>query len=165
MRRIASVVFVVVSALVLCAVVIACSGSSTGSSSASPQRAMSKPVTDPPLKYSPVSNGRAIFDTGTDLDGVKIVAQPAPLFSSCEACHRANGSGGRRFTDGATSADLRHQALVVEQTHPYTLALLERAISTGIDNEGKPLDKVMPHWRMSKRDLHDVAEFVLFNLK
>ena len=53
----------------------------------------------------------------------------------------------------------------MEQAHPYDLALIERAISTGIDNEGKPLDKVMPHWRMSERDLHDVAQYVLDDLK
>jgi hypothetical protein len=63
------------------------------------------------------------------------------------------------------SADLRYKGLVIEQKHPYTLALLERAISTGVDNEGKPLDRVMPRWRMSKRDLHDVAQFVMLKLK
>jgi len=115
--------------------------------------------------YSSIANGRAIFDTGRDLDGAKIVAQPLPAFNSCELCHRADGSGGRRFADGAVSADLRHEALVVQQKHPYDLALLERAISTGVDNEGKPLDKVMPHWRLSKRDLNDVAQYVLFGLK
>jgi hypothetical protein len=76
-----------------------------------------------------------------------------------------NGSGGRHFPDGAVSADLRHRALVNEQKHPYTLALLQRAISTGIDNEGKPLDPVMPRWKLSKRDLHDVAQYVFTQLK
>lgn len=158
MLRIASVVFAVVSTFVLSAVVMACSNQSSGSASA-------QPMPRPTLVYSSIANGRAIFDTGKDLDGVKIVAQPATLFNSCEACHRADGSGGRHFMDGAVSADLRHEALVVQQKHPYDLALLERAISTGIDNEGKPLDKVMPHWRLSKRDLHDVGQYVLFGLK
>jgi hypothetical protein len=62
---------------------------------------------------------------------------------------------------GAVSADLRHAALVTRQRHPYTLALLERAISTGIDNDGKPLDPVMPRWQLTARDLHDVASYVL----
>lgn len=122
-------------------------------------------MTRPTLIYSSIANGRAIFDTGKDLDGVKIVAQASPAFNSCEACHRADGSGGRRFSDGSVSADLRHEALVVQQKHPYDLALLERAISMGFDNEGKPLDKVMPHWRLSTRDLHDVTQYVLFGLK
>jgi hypothetical protein len=142
-----------------CAIVMACTGQSSSST------ASAQPSRQPAIVYSPAANGRAIFETGKNLDGVEIVAQPRPLFGSCEACHRANGSGGRHFSDGAVSADLRHRALVVEQTHPYDLVLLERAISTGVDNEGKPLDKVMPHWRMSKRDLHDVAQYVLFDLK
>jgi len=117
-----------------------------------------------PRAYSSLANGRSIFQTGRDVDGIQIEAQTPPLGLSCEACHSADGSGGRHFGDGAVSADLRHRAIVVEQQHPYTLALLERAISTGFDNEGKPLDGVMPHWHLSKRDLHDVAEYVLRGL-
>jgi hypothetical protein len=45
------------------------------------------------------------------------------------------------------------------------MALLERAISTGIDNDGEKLDRVMPRWKMSARDLHDVAQYVLTKLK
>ena len=62
---------------------------------------------------------------------------------------------------GAVSADLRHAAMVTHQTHPYTLAMLERTISTGVDNEGKPLHPTMPRWRLSKTDLHDVAAYVM----
>ena len=89
------------------------------------------------------------------------MAQRPPLRSSCAACHGRSGAGGVHFPDGVVSADLRHKALVVRQKHPYTLPLLERAISMGIDNEGKPLDPVMPHWKMTPRDLHDVATYVL----
>ena len=63
------------------------------------------------------------------------------------------------------SADLRYRALVTQQKHPYTMPTLERAISTGLDNEGKPLDHVMPHWQLSPRDLHDIAEYVRLKLK
>jgi len=69
-----------------------------------------------------------------------------------------------RFPDGVVSADLRHAALSAGRP-PYTLALLERAITTGTDNAGKPLDPVMPRWRLSPRDLNDVAEYVLNRLK
>ncbi len=111
-----------------------------------------------------IANGRAIFMSGKDSDGVQIVAQPPALYGRCAACHGPSGAGGMRFPDGAVSADLRHAALSAG-THPYTLALLERAISTGIDNDDKPLDLVMPRWKLSRRDLHDVAEFVLTELK
>ncbi len=113
---------------------------------------------------SAVADGKTIFQTGKDLAGTQIGANPAPLYAACASCHKADGSGGMHLPGGATSADLRHKALG-GGSHPYTQALLERAISTGIDNEGKPLDKVMPRWTMSKTDLHDVAYYVLTQLK
>jgi mono/diheme cytochrome c family protein len=113
---------------------------------------------------SAVADGRAIFQTGKDLAGTQITANPAPLYPTCAACHKADGSGGMHLPGGATSADLRRKALA-SSSPAYTLALLERAISTGIDNQGKPLDKVMPRWTLSKTDLHDVAYYVLTQLK
>ncbi len=118
-----------------------------------------------PVTASAVANGKAIFQTGKDIDGVAIRAQKPPLYPACAACHHADGSGGRRLPGSVTSADLRHAALVTHQKIPYTQALLERAISTGIDNMGQPLNPVMPHWTLSKRDLHDVANYVLMRLK
>jgi cytochrome c553 len=110
-------------------------------------------------------NGRLIFQTGRDSNGKQITAVKPPLRSSCAACHGANGAGGVHLPGGAVSADLRRSALVVGQKHPYTLALLERAITTGTDDDGQPLNPVMPHWRLSQRDLHDVAAYVLIGLK
>jgi mono/diheme cytochrome c family protein len=110
-------------------------------------------------------NGRLIFQTGSDSDGRQIVAAKPPLRPSCAACHGANGAGGVHLPGGAVSADLRHNALVVGQKHPYTLELLERAITTGIDNDGQPLNPVMPRWKLSSGDLHDVASYVSTQLK
>jgi mono/diheme cytochrome c family protein len=114
---------------------------------------------------SPLSNGRAIFLTGKDTGGVAISATPKPLYGYCAACHRADGSGGIHLPGDAVSADLRHRALVTDQRHPYTPALLERAISTGVDNDGEKLNPVMPRWQMSATDLHDVAWYVFTQLK
>jgi mono/diheme cytochrome c family protein len=100
-----------------------------------------------------------IFLTGKDSQGFRINAQQPPLRTSCAACHGANGSGGVHLPGGAVSADLRQKALSAVKP-VYTLESLERAISTGIDNQGKPLNAVMPRWNMTPRDLHDVAEFV-----
>lgn len=110
-------------------------------------------------------NGRTIFQTGRDSDGKQIVAAKPPLRSSCAACHGTNGAGGIHLPGGAVSADLRHNALVVGQKHPYNLGLLERAITMGVDNDGQPLNSVMPRWRLSQRDLHDVATYVLTQLR
>jgi mono/diheme cytochrome c family protein len=114
---------------------------------------------------SAIANGLSIFQTGKDADGLQITAQPSAFMQSCAACHRANGSGGIRLPGGAVSADLRYKTLVTSQKHPYTLALLERAISTGIDDNGQPLNPIMPRWTLSQRDLHDVANYVLTRLK
>ncbi|MBC5829036.1 MAG: c-type cytochrome [Candidatus Eremiobacteraeota bacterium] len=123
------------------------------------------PAVRTPAPWTAVSNGKLIYLTGRDRDGQKIVAAAAPLRPSCAACHGANGAGGQKFPDGAVSADLRHSVLVGKQKPPYTLATLQRAISQGIDNQGKPLDKVMPRWKLSQRDLHDVAQYVYSQLK
>ncbi len=102
---------------------------------------------------------------GRDADGLQIVAKPPALYPKCAACHRADGSGGVHLPGGAVSANLRYKALVTEQKPPYNLALLERSIATGIDNTGQPLNRVMPRWKLSKRDLHDVAYYVLTKLR
>lgn len=114
---------------------------------------------------SSIRNGRLIFQTGRDAEGRKIVAQAPPLHPTCAACHGVTGAGNKKLPGGAVSADLRHAALVTHQKHPYTLALLERAIATGTDNDGKRLDPVMPRWKLSARDLHDVATYVFTQLK
>jgi mono/diheme cytochrome c family protein len=136
----------------VCIAIVACARS---------QVAVSSSPAASPSSWDSIANGRAIFQTGKDLEDDQIVAQHPPLYGRCAACHRADGSGGVHFSDGAVSADLRHSALVVGQKHPYTLTLLERAISTGVDNDGQKLDPVMPRWKLSRRDLHDVSQYVL----
>lgn len=114
---------------------------------------------------TPLENGRLIFQTGKDASGLQITARPAALMQSCAACHHADGSGGVHLPGGVVSADLRHKALVADQTHPYTVDLLERAISTGIDDNGQTLSPVMPRWQLSARDLKDVSTYVFTQLK
>lgn len=145
-------------ALLVVVATFACAGCSNA-----PKKS-ARAATVPSIANS-TANGRSIFQTGRDANGTQIAAARKPLFSSCAACHGVSGAGGRHFSDGAVSADLRRRALVTEQKTPYTLALLERAISTGVDNEGKPLDPIMPRWKLSKRDLHDVALYVATQLK
>lgn len=146
-----------VPALIIIAFLAGCSGNAhnTAASAAPASTAQA---------YSPLANGREIFTIGRNVEGHPMVAEQRPLRPSCAACHGANGAGGLHIADHAISADLRHRALVTEQHPPYTLALLERAISTGIDNTDQPLNPVMPRWKMSQRDLHDVAEYVLKQL-
>ncbi|HEY8320993.1 MAG TPA: c-type cytochrome [Candidatus Baltobacteraceae bacterium] len=129
-----------------------------GCSSPPPSASQPSPASSP---AGPLANGRSIFLTGRDANGVRIVAATPPLLPSCAACHGANGAGGVHFPGGEVSADLRHKALVTDMKPPYTLALVERAVATGIDSAGERLDPVMPHWRLVGRDLHDVASYVM----
>jgi mono/diheme cytochrome c family protein len=117
-------------------------------------------VTAGPSTAGASDNGRTIFQYGKDSAGKQIVAATKPLYPTCALCHHPNGEGGMHFPDGAVSADLRHKALIGSKP-TYNVALLERAISTGIDNQNKKLDPVMPHWKLSKQDLHDVAVYVM----
>jgi len=114
----------------------------------------------PPPAVS-LANGRSIFLTGRDANGTRIVADAMPLRPSCAACHGANGAGGIHLPGGEVSADLRHKALVTDMKPPYTVALVERAVATGIDSAGERLDPIMPHWRLDARDLRDVASYVM----
>jgi mono/diheme cytochrome c family protein len=151
--------------IVFCALLIA--GCARSSEQAAPADT-SVPTSRAPVAVAPdaaLGNGKSIFLTGRDMQGVRITARPAPLMPSCAACHHADGSGGVHLAGGAVSADLRYRALVTAQKPPYTIALLERAISKGIDNTGQPLSPVMPRWQMSERDRHDVAQYVLTALK
>ncbi|MDQ2991496.1 MAG: cytochrome c [Candidatus Eremiobacteraeota bacterium] len=118
----------------------------------------------PPSADAALANGRAIFRTGKDADGVRIAAATPPLFGNCAACHGSSGAGGMHLP-GAVSADLRYKALVADPKVPYTIDTVERAIATGIDNNGAKLNPIMPRWKLSKRDLHDVAYYVLTELK
>ena len=147
----------------LVALVAGCSNSH----SAAPQTGPALVKTVVPLRAPAPSlaNGKSIYLTGRDISGARIVAQHPPLRASCAACHGTNGAGGVHLPGGAVSADLRYKAIVTGQKKPYTQALLERAISTGIDNNAEALNPVMPRWKLSPRNLHDVAYYVRTQLK
>lgn len=115
-------------------------------------------------------NGRSIFLTNTDIDGTRITtATPTRYYQSCAVCHGPDGAGGVQLADGAISAKLGSQAHMLDMASmgstnakntPWTLALFERAISSGVDQNGDQLSLVMPRWNMSERDLHDIALYI-----
>ncbi len=134
-----------------------------------------------------IENGRAIFYTGKDLAGVRIHGpDPLRVYQSCAVCHQPTGVGGVRLPDGAISAQLGPHAHMLDNmgssgsassttampgmpgmsapTRDWTIADFERAIAHGVDNTGMQLSPVMPRWQMSKRDLHDIALYVLTQL-
>lgn len=63
---------------------------------------------------------------------------------NCAACHGPDAKGGLKLGD-ATAADLRWQTL--GPTYHNNTALVQRAILQGLDQDGQPLDTVMPRWQ------------------
>ncbi len=120
-----------------------------------------------------LANGRSIFFTGTDLQGIRIsTATPARTYQSCAVCHGTTGRGGVILADGAISAALGPNAHMrdtmgtgnampgMNMNATWTLLQFERAITDGVDANGEALSPVMPRWIMSDRDLHDIALYI-----
>jgi len=84
----------------------------------------------------------------------------AHLFENhCAVCHKSDGSGGIK-SGTLISPDLRAPAL--EQTYHKSDALLRRAILEGKNEEGAPLDPVMPRWRgrLSRQEVDSIIAFL-----
>jgi len=107
------------------------------------------------------SAGQRIWLTGVGADGQSIV-RSAPQVSQgalmmggggCASCHGAGGRGGtlRMMMGPAIKApDVTYAALIKAG---FTDATIGRAITQGLDEQGKPLDAAMPRWQMSTADV------------
>jgi cytochrome c553 len=121
------------------------------------------------------SNGEAIYYERTNQDGFMISFDEGPKWLKsrrlgCVACHGPKGKGGYLIWPSLKMApDIRYDSLVKEahlhggktETHPrYTDELLKRAVTEGINAAGKPLDPVMPRWKLSDRDFVDLLAYL-----
>ncbi len=123
-------------------------------------------------KKSFASNGERIYYTGTSAKTGPIPVTGGPMWVSmggagCVACHGIQGRGGVPVMMGtAIPADIRYEALIKgeyehgEKETPYTDALVKRAITEGLDPEGKPLDWTMPRWQMGDTDFADLLAYL-----
>lgn len=136
---------------------------------------------DPSISIQQVEKGLRIYREGKDGAGqpLKAVAAAQTLLSgsavACAACHRRSGYG---TSEGQFNIrPITGPALFQEQTlpvrsprikaqlgtrlrPPYTETLLARAIRTGIDSSGKPLDPVMPRYPMNDDDVKSVSAYL-----
>jgi cytochrome c oxidase subunit 2 len=112
------------------------------------------------------SNGERIYFTATSNSGEPIISSIGAMtmrggMMSCAACHGADGKGGRgrmmMWTFNAS--DIRYSSLTSGEK-PYTGELIKRAITEGLDSEGKRLEPPMPVWQMSDNDLNDLLEYL-----
>jgi cytochrome c oxidase subunit 2 len=133
------------------------------------------PGTTVPIRYR--SNGEQIYFTATSQRGTPIVSDMrmgmmGGGMMSCANCHDPDGRGGRvRMMMRVFEApDIRYQTLTSEEHgeegeegiehEPYTDEDIKRAITKGVEPDGKPLDWPMPRWAMSDKDLDDLLEFL-----
>ncbi|MFZ3060150.1 MAG: cytochrome c [Candidatus Methanoperedens sp.] len=112
------------------------------------------------------SNGERIYFTATSNSGKPIISSIGAMtmrngMMSCAACHGADGKGGRgrmmMWTFNAS--DIRYSSLASGEK-PYTDELIKRAITEGLDSEGKKLEPPMPVWQMSDEDQNDLLEYL-----
>jgi cytochrome c oxidase subunit 2 len=123
------------------------------------------------------SNGEQIFFTGTSWRGGIIPFEGGPMWlrmhgGGCVSCHGSTGQGGAPVMMGtAIPPDIRYKSLTSGEHHhgegeegeeheKYTDDLIKRAVTRGIDPEGKPLDWTMPRYYMNDVDFYDLLEFL-----
>jgi len=126
------------------------------------------------------SNGERIYFTGTSANGpirysggVSGGMMGGGMMGSgqlaCADCHGSGGRGGRHVMQMTImdAPDIRWSTLSgteqggEEMDHPpYDAETFKRAVTQGLEPDGKRLDPAMPRWQMSNKDLDDVLEFL-----
>ncbi len=126
---------------------------------------------EPDSQFS--SPGEQIYFTSLGKDG-RISFRGGPTWlrmrgGSCASCHGTDGRGGLPIMMSDEEApDITYDALVEEEhgdheeeEHPpFNERLIKRAITEGLEPDGKPLDLVMPRWDMIDEDLDDLIDFL-----
>jgi mono/diheme cytochrome c family protein len=90
-----------------------------------------------------------------------------PMRLACADCHGLEGRGLR--TPMFISPDITYRNLTDpagmlepdgERGPTYTDALIHRAVTQGIDAEGKPLAWPMPRWHLTDRQWQDLLAYL-----
>lgn len=110
------------------------------------------------------ARGEWIYRTGTSVDGRPIpYAGGMMMRMACADCHGIDGHGLR--TPLFLSPDITYRNLTDpagmlepdgERGPTYTDELIRRAVTRGLDAEGKPLAWPMPRWRLSEQEMDDL---------
>jgi len=123
------------------------------------------------------SNGERIYYVAVDETGSPIPFTDGPPWlathgASCVDCHGPDGRGGLAIIPGGgVSPDIRYavltgnraparQGATVRGRLHYADATIKRSITEGLDADGRPLDPVMPRFKMSDRDLNDLIDYL-----
>jgi cytochrome c oxidase subunit II len=159
---------VVIAAIILGCIVLACAGVLLWSWVGPRLNGVSR------TQFS--SNGEQIYFTATSQRGAPITptiggggmmgrGMMGGGMLTCAGCHGANGRGGRKWMMMGTfvAADIRYTTLTsasAQQGAPFSDEDIRRAITQGVDQNGQPLKWPMPRWNMSADDLNDLLAFL-----
>ncbi len=121
------------------------------------------------------SLGEKIYFSGRGENGKAIPYDDGPHWfrmhgGACATCHGDDGKGGFQLMmsedkapaitwDALTKKD--HDEHENEEKHGrYTEKKVKRAITKGLDPDGKKLDTTMPRWEMNKKERGAVIDFL-----
>ncbi len=116
---------------------------------------------------APAARGQWIFQTGTDPSGQPIPYAGGMMQASCASCHGADGHGLRTpmfVSPNITYRNLTDPAGFLEpdgtRGPTYTDDQIRRAVTQGIDPEGKALDWPMPRWQLTDAQWNDLLAYL-----
>jgi cytochrome c oxidase subunit II len=132
--------------------------------------------------FSKDSNGKKIYFTGKNSEGVKIPYRYGPHWLSmhgggCVKCHGVDGRGGKPvMLLSKIPPDIRYSALTSPEHHheggkkdegekdehevAYKDEDIIKAIREGVEPNGEIMDFGMPRWNLSDKDAQDLLEFI-----
>ena len=120
------------------------------------------------------TNGERIYFTGRNDAGERVGYAGAPFTGmgggalSCASCHGGDARGGRHRMHMVVmdAPDIRWSAPAAEAHEEdgrhgdHDLATFRLAVVDGRHPDGEPLSDLMPRWRLSDRDLADIAAYL-----
>ena len=141
-------------------------------------RATTATTAPSPLPTGNVVAGQQIFQSGMGPQGQSIPRSAASFpgmlggmgmmaSAGCAACHGPQGHG--LSTPAFTAPNITYTNLsdpkgMLEpdgsRGPTYTDAEIARAVTTGIDAEGQPLDQTMPHWQLTAQEMADLLAYL-----
>lgn len=120
------------------------------------------------VSNSPEERGAAIFETGTDPGTGPIPYSGGMMMRvSCAGCHGIDGRGLRTrmfVSPNITYRNLTDTAGMLEpdgtRGMQYTEDLIRRAVTQGIDGQGKSLAYPMPRWQLTDAQWGDLLAYL-----
>lgn len=127
-----------------------------------------------PLALAAASDGAGLYrDNCSQCHGERGMGGPVGMGAMMHGGGMMNGGAmmNGQSSGGAPAAMSLQAPKLVGDAANWTPALFERAVLKGIDDEGKPLNRVMPHWGSasfsedhgkppSKAEIHAIQKYL-----